>query len=193
MFRRFKAFEASAVLQFKDPDTGMVYKADNLTELYKRIILYRQQNNLAPIEFLRETVENYICTMPMNANKCQGVDMPRSVMTYVKGGIQLFKNLLFKKYATQEIAEKRAAQCSKCEFNVFPDKGPFMAWADQIAIQCVGDRKVSVNDQLGNCDVCTCNLRSKVFFQGKLDPFTDEQLVKLRKVKCWQPELAGQK
>lgn len=192
MFRKFRAFEASPTIEFRDPDTGHIYKAQTLTELYKNIVMYRLQNKLEPIELLRETVETYLCSLPENANKCQGVEMQRSVMTYVKGGVQLFKNLVFRKYASQAVAEQRAQQCEKCEFNVFPDKKHFMKFADNLAIMQVGERKTSNADKLGNCEVCTCVLKSKVFFAGKLDKFTDEEVVKLKSVKCWQLKLSGQ-
>lgn len=192
MFRKFRAFEASPTIEFRDPDTGHTYKAPTLTELYKNIVLYRLQNKLEPIELLRETVETYLCSLPENANKCQASEMHRSVMTYVKGGVQLFKNLIFRKYASQAVAEQRAQQCEKCEFNVQLDKSHLMEFADNLAIMQVGERRTSNRDKLGNCEVCTCSLRSKVFFAGALDKFKDEEVVKLKSVNCWQLKLAGQ-
>lgn len=192
MFRKFRAFEASGSIEFRDPDTGHIYKAQTLTELYKVIVLYRQQNNLEPIELLRETVENYLCGLPENTNKCQPVELHRSVMTYIKGGVHLAKNLIFRRYAVQSVAEERAKQCETCKFNVFPDKGAFIQFADNLAIMQVGERKTSNYDKLGNCEVCTCSLRSKVFFAGVLEPFTDEEVVKLKSVRCWQLRLSNQ-
>lgn len=193
MFRKFKPFEASAVFQFKDPDTGHIYKASSLAELYKAIVSYRAQNTLPALEMLREVVENYLCGLPENANKCVSVEMSRSVWKTIQGGIVLFKNLFFRKQVDQAVAEKRAAQCETCKFNVFPDRTNFTKWADDIAIMQVGERKVSNADKLGHCSICQCNLRAKVFFDGKLPKFPEEELVNLRSVRCWQIPLTGEK
>lgn len=193
MFKKFKAFEASARLEFKDPDTGHMYSAKKLGDLYKDIIQYRVQNGLELIENLVETVENYICGLPENCNKCTGVELHRSFYTYIKGGIALIKNIAFKKYATQEVAEERAKQCVACKFNVFPDKDVFTKWSDDIAIMQVGERKTSLHEELASCEVCTCALRGKVFFDGTLPPFTDEEKEKLESVKCWQLSLVSNK
>jgi len=193
MFRRFRAFEAPANLTFKDPDTGHVYKSTTFSSLYTDIIRYRQQNNLEPLEGLREVVENYLCGLPENNGKCQqNTEMSRSFSQYVQGGIALLKNIAYRKFASQREAEERAHQCLKCEFNVFPDKGNFLNYADNIAIMQVGERKTSLDKDLGNCAVCTCVLRSKVHYDGKLNKFSAEELVKLKKVNCWQLKLSGQ-
>jgi hypothetical protein len=193
MFLRLKAFEAFDIYEFKDPDTGFLFKAAKLSDLYKDIILYREQNNLERLEGLNHVVENYLCGLPRNCNKCQENILDRSFWAYVRGGIALLKNMTFKEYVPQYVAEKRALQCSGCRFNVFPDKDNFMKWTDEIAVSCVGDRKVSIADKLGNCEVCSCVLKSKCFFGGKLEKFNDEQLVKLQSVNCWQLESSGQK
>jgi hypothetical protein len=193
MLRRFRPFEASPIYQFKDPDTGHLYKEPSLKQLYTAIITYRIQNRLDAIEHLKEVVENYLCGLPENCNKCQpNEQLHRSMYTYIKGGVALLKNMFFQKFVTQTEAEKRAEQCVTCEYNVFPDKGPFMAWADEIAISQVGERKCSKDKYLGSCAVCTCVLKSKVHFDGTLEKFPEEELVKLKSVKCWQLKLSGQ-
>ena len=191
--RRFKAFEASPTIEFKDPDTGYMFRANNLKNLYVDIIKYRAQNNLEPVEYLREVVENYLCGLPENCNKCQENDkLSRSISQYVRGGIALLKNMAYPRFVTQAVAEERAEQCIKCPNNIFPDKGPFLAWSDEIAIQQVGERKSVHHEDLGSCKVCTCTLKSKVFFGGALSEFPSEELVELKKVNCWQLKITGQ-
>ena len=193
MFRKFKPFEASRVFEFKDPDTGFQYREKSLADLYKRIVTYRAQNNLEPLELLREVVENYLCGLPENTNKCQPMELQRSWFQTVVGGVLLLKNLAFRRYAPQKVAEERAKQCEGCKFNVFPDKGPFISFADNIAVMQVGERRTENAEKLGNCEVCTCVLKSKVFYQGSLPKFPEDQLVQLRSVNCWQLKLSGQK
>lgn len=193
MFRRFRAFEVPRTYAFKDPDTGFLYNAKTLNELYTSIIAYRVQNKLDFIEELPLVVENYICGLPENCNKCiHNEKLHRSLFMYIKGGIALLRNMAFKRYATQEEADKRGLQCISCEYNTFPDKSAFVAWADEVTIQQVGDRKSIHDRELGNCSVCTCVLKSKVFFDGKLDEFNAEETKKMRGVSCWQLKLSGQ-
>lgn len=171
---------------FKDPDTKHVFEESNYANLYKRIILYRAQNNLEPIENLNIIVENYICGLPENANKCCDREMQRGLWEYVKGGVALVKSLMYQDFASQAVADKRAKQCVGCKFNIFPDKGNFLTWSDNIAIHTVGERKSKEHEKLGNCSVCTCNLKSKVFYKGKLPKVSHEQMEKFKEVNCWQ-------
>lgn len=192
MLRKFKPFEATTNFQFRDPDTGYNHRGKDRAELFRNIISYRLQNELEPIDHLNQVVENYLCGLPENCNKCVGEELKRGFFTYVKGGVALVKQMIYKEFATQEVAEKRANQCVGCEHNYFPDRGPFIGWIDEIAISTVGERRSAKHDELGECSVCLCPLRSKVFFKGELPKFPEEELVKLRSVKCWQIELAGQ-
>lgn len=195
MLKRFKAFEVPYQYDFKDPDTGFQFKSHNKDDLNRQIVSYRSQNGLDPIEGLALVLENYWCGQIQNAGKCQECppDMTRGFTEYLAGGMVLLKAMLFKRFVTQEVAEKRAKHCTECRYNIFPDKGPFMAWTDEVAVQCVGaKRKTSYDDKLGQCAVCTCVLKSKVYIDQKLDPFTPKQVERMKQVKCWQLELSGQ-
>lgn len=185
-FRKLKPFQAFASYQFKDPDTGLIQKAPTLTELYKNIVMYRVQNKLEPIERLDLVVENYLCSLPENNYKCTGYEMHRSLMTYVRGGVALLKNIFYKKFATQDVAEKRAAQCVKCPRNVFPDRSAFMTFVDESTIQQVGERKTSLDKELAHCDICKCVLRAKVHWGDTLPAPTEEEMTQFKEVSCWQ-------
>jgi hypothetical protein len=192
MLKKFKPFEATDNYTFKDPDTGHVYKEKTLKQLYTAITIYRIQNRLEVIEYLNEVVENYLCSLPENCNKCRTEELKRSMYLTIQGGIALLKNMFFQKFATQEVAEKRAAQCVTCKFNIFPDRHGFIKYADDIAIKQIGERKVSVEKELGSCEVCTCVLKSKCHFDGKLSKFNEEEVAKFKSVNCWQLKLSGQ-
>lgn len=112
----------------------------------------------------------------------------RGLAAVWKGGILLLKSLMYQTFATQEVAEARAKQCVKCPYNVFPDKTGFIKWSDKLAEKTVGSRKTSNNDNLGNCEVCSCPLRCSVWYMGE-KKFTEEELEKLDEVKCWQLNL----
>lgn len=159
-----------------------------MADVVEQISKYREQNKLEPIEYLPTVVENYTCGLPENCNKCEKHDkLHRSIGMYIQGGVALLKQMYYQAFATQEVAEKRGAQCVACQYNVFPDKKGFIKFADNLAEMQIGKtRKVSMEKELGNCEVCTCSLRSKVFFGGKLSSFPEDQIEKMKAVDCWQ-------
>lgn len=169
-----------------------MYTATSYPLLYAQIVSYRTQNQLEHIDELKVVVENYLCNLPENRHKCENRKLERSWDTYVRGGVELLRNMFFKKQVTDEEAEARAKICVGCTYNYFPDKGPFVQWSDNTAIKQVGERRTSVHDKLGNCAVCSCPLRSKVFIGGKIEKLPEDQVKKMKKVGCWQPKLSGQ-
>lgn len=171
---------------FQDPDTQHIYKALTKEDLFRQIVNYRVQNRLSPIDALDLVLESYWCSLPENLGRCRIVRLQRSWEKVKRGGIVLLKNLLMGPNALvpQLEAERRAAICADCPQNVFPDKGPFNQWADDIALKFVGKRQVSINDDLGNCAVCTCVLRVKVFTRGPFE-LTRTEFVQLPSF-CWQ-------
>lgn len=193
MLKTFKAFEAPSRYDFVDPDTHHEFLNRNKHDLMQDIIAYRAQNNLPHLEYLSSVLDNYWCEQLVNVGKCQECDPPPGFLTYLQGGITLIKAMLLKRFASLPIAEARAAVCVKCPYNSFPDRGPFLAWIEDIAVACVGEKKVSVKEKLGVCAICSCPLRSKVFIDEELPPFTPLQIEKMEAVKCWQPALTRKK
>lgn len=85
---------------------------------------------------------------------------------------------------SEDVAKRRAKICMGCPHNVFPDKGAFIEWADSMAEAATGGKRIEETDKLGNCEVCSCPLRAKIWHKG---PF---KLLKQEKQKlpgfCWQ-------
>jgi len=188
MLRKFKPLDNTDRFEFRDPDTGYTIRGSGYKDLYHRIREYRSQNGLPEIIELERVVESYLCGFPENLHKCVSAPLERGLLAYIKGGIALLTRIATGAFAPIETAERRAAKCVECKYNVFPDRGPFMVWADMVAEETVGDRRVSVNERLGNCAVCTCPLRSKVFHNGLLT-IPPEQEEKMKEVDCWQLEV----
>lgn len=177
----------SKVWEFKDPDTGYIYKANNEKELLERIVNYRKQNELSEIEFLPVVVENCLCRRRVNLGACEAREpLKRSIQQYFKGGIALLKSMVYKSYTSQREADRRAKICTLCPLNIFPDKGPFLKWADETAELMVGSRKSMHHSELGNCAACGCNLRAKVFFDGTIE-LTDKEFKEMPE-QCWQKQ-----
>lgn len=187
--KKFKPFETSLVFRWVDPDTQRKFTASNLKSLVQLIVSYRAQNKLAPIEHLEQVLENYLCGLPENCGKCQPKPLPRSFTQYLKGGIALLKNMYYsdQNMVDQPTAEERALTCTRCPFNVFPDRGMFIKWSDDIALATVGDRKVTAQQHLGNCEVCSCPLRAKVWYKGEFGLTAEQkQLITAVTPACWQ-------
>lgn len=184
IFKTFRPFTGPVEYTFKDPDTNYIYKAATQKELYHRITSYRRQNELEPIEHLDLVVNNYLCGLPENFGSCQSLSLERNLMGYVRGGLALLKNMLYQKFVSQAKADERGSICIQCPHNVFPDKKNFVKWTDQMAEASVGDRKSIHHDALGNCEICTCVLKSKVFF-GEQISLPKEEYTQLPGF-CWQ-------
>lgn len=188
-FSRFKAFNGPKNIYFVDPDTGQKLVASDKEQLIKHIVAYRNQNNLPPIEELDMVLENFWCVQEENKYNCVTIeDTPLGILGYIKGGIVLFKNVMFKDFAPQEVAEERAKQCVMCPFNNFPDHAGFLEWTKKAAVDSVGERKVAVQEQLGECRACGCPLRAKVHYKGTLS-FNDQERANMESVSCWQLKL----
>lgn len=185
--RRFLPHFGASRYIFTDPDTGREYTAPNFRKLIQQIHNYREQNQLEPIPYIETVVENYICSLPENAGKCDNIKLKRGILSYLKGGIALLENIFYgeENMVSPEVAEKRALICIKCPYNSFPDKGAFIAWADEVAEASTGGKKTSNYDKLGNCIVCSCPLRAKVWYKGTIK-LTPEQEKQMSEVGCWQ-------
>lgn len=185
-FMKFKPFVGPKIFQFQDPDTGRPLKAETYEGLVKLIVSYRHQNGLEPIEHLNIVIDNYLCTLPCHVGDCvPRVKLKRNFTQYIKGGIALVKDILYKKRVSRAVAEKRADICIDCPHNVFPDKGAFLTWSDRQWESMVGDTKVKQHDELGNCEICSCPLRAKVWYDGDMELEEDHKKI-MKEVGCWQ-------
>jgi hypothetical protein len=189
-FLKFNPLSTPSRFEFKDPDVpNKTYKADSYQSLYKLIRGYRSQNELPEIPYLEVVVEHYLCSLPENKGRClPRPKLKRGLIPTIRGGIALIASVLYSSFVPQSKADERSAICAKCPHNIFPDKGPFIKWSDDIAEAAVGKRKSKYHDKIGNCQICSCPLRAKVWYNGKLE-FSEEQLEKFPEF-CWQKKEA---
>lgn len=186
---KFLPFNAPSAYVFPDPDSGHEHKGVNKADVIQRIIKYRAQNGLEPIEELGTVLDNYWCLLPENMGKCEEFKLQRGWFEVWKGGLQILKNIAFGSDAMvpQEEADRRAKICSDqdgipCQFNVFPDRDMFIKWSDAHAEASTGGRKSKPYATLGNCALCTCSLRAKVWAKNAL--MTEKQSSRAPAV-CW--------
>lgn len=180
---------------FTDPDTNRKFKAESREALIKAIVAYRSANGLEPIKRLEIVLDHYWATLPENIGNTEiAPKLERGWLAYVKGGLTMLDYLYYgeKKLVNQETADKRAKQCASCKYNIFPDKGPFIEWVDGIAKASVGEKATPYDDDLGNCEVCSCVNRAKVWYRGKFEP-SEKEIKKFKEVDCWQLRVISNK
>jgi len=186
---KFKPLEAPDKYLFRDPDSGHYFEDSTKEGIIRKIVQYRAQNEFEPLEYLSMVIEAHMCSLPRYRHKC-GPSEPfsRSMFGYVSGGIALIKNMFYgeKNMVHPEEADARAAQCSTCKFNVFPDKSTFLQWSDSVAEASTHGKKSKHYNKLGNCEVCSCPLRAKVWYKGGNEKFTREDIKAFSEVDCWQ-------
>lgn len=164
LFQTFKPGFNSLDWEFKDPDTGFEFRTTSRADLVKQIITYRINNQLDPIENLDLVINDYLCRLPSNAGNCRALStLSRGFVATVKGGITLLKSMAMKEFVSQEKADERSAVCVECPLNVFPDKRGFIKYTDAVALHSIGKKRSSNHNKLGNCGVCSCVLKAKVW------------------------------
>lgn len=184
---KFNPFQAPVRYVFVDPDTGREFVGKTKEDLVVHIRNYRTQNELDEIDYLDMAIDDYLCRLPENAGKCGEMELKRGWFEWSTGAFNVIKNVFFgdKNIVDQSEAERRSKICLGCPYNIFPDRDNFIKFADGLAEAQTQGRKVSEHEKLGSCEVCTCSLRSKVFFKG---PFLlrQAQKDKMKAVGCWQ-------
>jgi hypothetical protein len=179
---------AFKIFKFPDPDTNKMFEAASFDELIRSIRMYRAQNDLEEIEYLEAIVHHHLCKLPEHIGACErGKRLKRGLIPFIKGSVLLLKSLMYNQFVTQEVADERASTCASCPLNVFPDKGPFVAWSDELAVMTVGERKAKEHNNLGTCEGCGCPLRCKVWYGGNIILTKKERsTIEAGQPKCWQ-------
>ena len=192
LFRTFKPGYNSLDWEFTDPDTGYQFRTGSRADLVKQIITYRINNQLEPIDNLDLVLNDYLCKLPCNAGNCRiNGTLSRGLIGTVKGGVTLLKSMAFKAFVSQEKADDRSSVCARCPMNVFPDKKAFVKYSDRVALHCIGKRRTSNFDNLGNCAVCSCVLKAKVWIVPENLSATEEEMKEFPSF-CWvKKELNG--
>lgn len=194
MFYKFKAFCGAKRWYFPDPDnTDHMHEGATRAELVRNIVFYRSQNQLPFIEELHTVLDSYLCSRAENIGACSPLPLRRGLYGFLRGGVALISNVWYNKTVSQEEADRRSEICKDCINNVFPDKGPFIKWSDEMAVASVGDKKSKYHDDLGNCEICTCPLRAKVWFDEKITLTSKEKQAMKESTsgRCWQLKVSA--
>lgn len=155
--------------RFTDPTTGFTSVGITFQQLVQRVAVLRQNNNITTVGSLSEEIEEAICNAMPPEDQAVWCDMgmrppPQSVdwqqvqqflntaKEFVKEGAPL---------VTQDEAERRAAICVTCPYNVVMSG----CATCRVAVAALRDHilKVSTSkdEQLQSCGVCGCDNRTQ--------------------------------
>lgn len=149
--------------------------APDYDELFSRVKLHREANNVPLDQFWREKVEDQICQImpPGTCKKEPGSQLGevrniigRVTWDQVYNGTTTFVSWALKKFALvdQALANERGNVCSRCYFNVGVSGTCGSCGALQNLAGAFTRGRVTANDHwLKACAVCACSLRVKVW------------------------------
>lgn len=138
-------------------------------QLVNNIIAIREQNGLDPIEHINIVIDNYLCGKPENKGLCEAFSLSRTFGQWMKGTVSFFKDMRYRKYASQATADARAKICLKCPHNTKADKSALETASDWLTTATIEDRKAFRHQDLHSCTICSCPLKCKVWYGDKIE------------------------
>ena len=195
--------------RFIDPDTKYQFneKYRSFDDLVSHVQAYREQNRLSKLEKIRVIIEDWLCKQPDMERYCKEFEaIKRSRRQYIKGAKAAAKVLTGGDQAFVPIqeAEKRAAVCIRCPYNMLDkEDSRLKRYSNKYIQDIVGERKTSLDAKLFSCEICSCPLRPKVHISQKIveESLTKEERRKFpmglwgldnRPLYCWQLKSVGE-
>lgn len=101
------------------------------------------------------------------------------------------------KLEDQEVAESRASICSQCRFNLPSSQGCGSCMSNLLGgiEKLKGSRKTEKDDSLGACKICSCELKTAVWFPLKAQLFgiSDEMKKEFKQIDyCWKRDISDE-
>jgi len=177
------------------PETRVWIRGGDYWNWLDNLKAHRVANNIPITPFWAEEAEDILCrSLPPGhcKEKQPGVEQinvsTRLTFEDVQRGTNVFKEWVGAGRPTvdQKTAEKRAATCASCFYNVtLPGCKPCYG-ALNIVKGIVGIRKTHSDQWLNSCAVCRCFLGAKIWFPLESIKTTEEQLKRYPEF-CWIP------
>lgn len=168
--------------KFYDPITTITFgpKATAL-ELIEEVQAARTARSLDVIKNVMQAILNYMAELPENKFLFTQIDTSRKFSVYAHGAKHAGEIFGEKKWVDSYIATERARVCLNCPYN---DDEMRINSADRIIdnriAQMVGNRHTAYDKGLHRCRLCTCPLKTKVWFSKEVVWNTLEESVKAK-------------
>jgi hypothetical protein len=162
---------------YKDEQTGFKFVGSSMSDLCRQVYEHRTSNHLIPLS--EATIEDNVCRRLIEAGHadwCKNSGAPwlplvpnvkMGLREIIQGSLAIGESLIKgNPKVDREEAERRAAICVVCAFNVQPeDCGPCNSGKMREIIRAiVGSSKTSRDAELKSCAACGCFNAVQVFF-----------------------------
>lgn len=184
---------------YTEPSTGITFQHYSHNEWLNKIREHRLANEIPITADWKEELEDELCRnnpdwFPTICRRIGAKSGPRRLSF---AATMSFLQMLGKwvaggaPYVDQQEAEERAAICSTCPHNVHSEFG---CGACETQIRNIistigGHRSTSLDDKLFSCGICSCQLKSSVWFPVELQKsnLTNEMVAEFKAIDyCWK-------
>ena len=171
------------------PGTNITVSAGSVPELIHACgDVYIEQFGSTPINFA-QLVENAVCERSPGWKYCEPCVKNRSFVTF--GGVLRFIKAMMKfvasggKLVSQETADRRAAICAGCPYNVDTPDGCFSCHGIQGFVNLIkGDKSTASEQQLKTCGICSCFLSVLVWMP--VETVNSQDVLNASPDHCWK-------
>lgn len=159
--------------RYKVPETGQTFRGVSEYQLLMELQAHYRANSLKQPDDLSTRIEQFVCEQePDYCTDAHGQpirDGKRSFVHDIKSVLQGTATLLTWKLSGAGLvdaatADRRAATCASCNFNVEPEgcTSCNAKVVKEAVTQIVGTRQTALHNQLKACRICQCHLQAKV-------------------------------
>lgn len=154
--------------RFMEPVTSQPFRDDSLSEIVRRISTHCTANEVPPFDVEAAVINETAAWLVDHGHADLVVHAKPIKRGFVEAwrGMQAFarmRDLTMKGepvFVSQEMANKRAAVCAQCAFNVVASNtSPVFIAQDAIMGALVQGRTTAHDDALGHCEACTCRCK----------------------------------
>lgn len=188
------------IFPYVDEQTGLRITAGNYDALVTKVWKHRESNQLSPLT--DETIDDNCCRQLIAAGHGQFCEdsefdfvpvahnLQLTLSQVLRGTLAIAEKVIFRKAnVDQGEAERRAAICANCTYNVNPEDCTAcnMSAIQNVVNASVGNARTSKHDQLKSCYWCSCLLRAKVWFPLDIvHRYTTSEVNASLPPFCWQ-------
>jgi hypothetical protein len=178
--------------------TGATWSGEDFAPLMEKVRLHLEANGLVgdPDRIIHETTAKRLSAEGHGDGVEQVYAQPRKrTVADLWAGTKLYTLLASKEAAgidgleSEGEANRRAAICAGCPYNTGPlhNQAWLAGWAGGLMRQRVGDLRTTEDAQIGQCSICTCELRTAVWITAEdLRATSGTEFLSQLPAHCWK-------